>query len=398
MRPTISPRALPNPFFATQEDRVALARERYFEHGERPSGLVPEPVIQSWGRCLGASRDPGETLSFDPISKLRVATVLSRNRALVEAAADPIAELETVITGSQARVMLTSSEGVVVLASQPTAGDGPLLRSVARVGVSIGETTVGTGAPGVAVDTGEVCVVQGAEHFFRCLASLYCAAAPVRDASGRIVAMLDLSTEQGPFRFDAGAMAHMYATSIENRLLTRSARAQLLLRFQASPAMFDTPLEGLAGVDGKGRLLWFNGVGARLLGHPRVPEAGLEAEAVFGLDLPQLLALSHEGRARPRMLPCGLTLWMAVQLDVRDSRSAEDAAPAQPPALPHERSADTGPDAPPGPSPSLDEANRSLIEQTLARCKGNVSRAARVLGVSRGLLYRRLRQWGSVQG
>lgn len=46
-------------------------------------------------------------------------------------------------------------------------------------------------------------------------------------------------------------------------------------------------------------------------------------------------------------------------------------------------------------SPSLDEANRRLIEQTLAQCQGNVSRAARRLGVSRGLLYRRLREWGA---
>jgi hypothetical protein len=47
-----------NPFYATRQDRVALARERYFERGERPSGLVSEPVLQSWTRCLGASRSP----------------------------------------------------------------------------------------------------------------------------------------------------------------------------------------------------------------------------------------------------------------------------------------------------------------------------------------------------
>ncbi|MBN9320561.1 MAG: hypothetical protein J0H24_00090, partial [Delftia acidovorans] len=34
------------------------------------------------------------------------------------------------------------------------------------------------------------------------------------------------------------------------------------------------------------------------------------------------------------------------------------------------------------------------IEQALARCQGNISQAARMLGVSRGLLYRRLREWG----
>lgn len=182
------PAPLPsNPFYATRQDRVALARERYFERGERPSGLVSEPVLQSWTRCLGASRSPDEKISFDPVSKIRTATLLTHNRALIEAARDPIAELETVIAGSQARAMLTCSEGVVLIASRPTPGDGPLLLTAARVGVNIAEDAVGTGAPGVAVRTGEVCHVRGGEHFFRCLASLHCAAAPVRDASGRIV-------------------------------------------------------------------------------------------------------------------------------------------------------------------------------------------------------------------
>jgi transcriptional regulator of acetoin/glycerol metabolism len=41
---------------------------------------------------------------------------------------------------------------------------------------------------------------------------------------------------------------------------------------------------------------------------------------------------------------------------------------------------------------TLAQLSRHLIDQTLAACSGNVSQAARRLGVSRGLLYRRLRQ------
>jgi transcriptional regulator of acetoin/glycerol metabolism len=43
---------------------------------------------------------------------------------------------------------------------------------------------------------------------------------------------------------------------------------------------------------------------------------------------------------------------------------------------------------------SLQEANRQLIDRTLASCRGNVSRAARKIGVSRGPIYRPLRQTG----
>jgi DNA-binding NtrC family response regulator len=50
------------------------------------------------------------------------------------------------------------------------------------------------------------------------------------------------------------------------------------------------------------------------------------------------------------------------------------------------------PSAPADDAATLAQLSRQLIEQTLAACGGNVSQAARRLGVSRGLLYRRLRQ------
>jgi DNA-binding NtrC family response regulator len=45
-------------------------------------------------------------------------------------------------------------------------------------------------------------------------------------------------------------------------------------------------------------------------------------------------------------------------------------------------------------SMTLDEAERHLIQRALARCAGNVSEAARELGVSRSALYRRLQHHG----
>jgi transcriptional regulator of acetoin/glycerol metabolism len=43
---------------------------------------------------------------------------------------------------------------------------------------------------------------------------------------------------------------------------------------------------------------------------------------------------------------------------------------------------------------SLDEAEKVLIQKALGRCAGNVTDAARELGVSRSALYRRLSHHG----
>jgi DNA-binding NtrC family response regulator len=43
---------------------------------------------------------------------------------------------------------------------------------------------------------------------------------------------------------------------------------------------------------------------------------------------------------------------------------------------------------------SLEEVEAMLIKKALARCDGNVSRAADALGLSRSALYRRLEKYG----
>ena len=43
---------------------------------------------------------------------------------------------------------------------------------------------------------------------------------------------------------------------------------------------------------------------------------------------------------------------------------------------------------------TLDDAEKYLIQKSLARYSGNVSRAAEALGLSRSALYRRLQQHG----
>jgi DNA-binding NtrC family response regulator len=58
------------------------------------------------------------------------------------------------------------------------------------------------------------------------------------------------------------------------------------------------------------------------------------------------------------------------------------------------RAADLGLRPPPAPARledmTLEDAERIIIERALARCNGNVSQAARALGLSRSALYRRL--------
>lgn len=385
--PSDSAPGLPaQPFFTSPGQRVALARERFFGNGDRPTGLVSEAVIQSWNRCVAARRSPHWAVAFEPVTRSRLHAVLGRGQGLLQAAGDNIRKLEMALAGTSARVLLTDAAGVVVHATQAeTSASQPLLHRAARPGVNLSEGHVGTNALAVVVTTGEPVTVLGGEHYYECVHPLYCAAAPIRDGYGRLAGVLDVTIESRPFSFDASALVGVYATMIENRLLHAAAGDTLVLQFQVCSSMLGSPLEALAGIDGSGRLAWHNGTAQRLLGLQRgVPGAPPGVEPLFGASLEQLLARCASPEPAPLRLPNGLTVWLRARPPVNAAAQAEPAPPAEVPAG---AAAGTAPcDA------TLNQATGEVIARTLAECGGNISRAARRLGVSRGLLYRHLQR------
>ena len=284
-----------------------------------------------------------------------------------------------------------------------------------RLGVNLSEEAVGTTAPGIVAKTGRACSVMGGEHFFAGVRNMHCAAAPIRGVDGRLAGVLDISSEEQPFHFDAAALVALYAEALENRLLVAQSRDLLLLRLQVHPALLDTPGAGLVGVDEQGYVVWANAVAAGLLGrHAIHPPKRATLEEVFGLDYAAVSSLPRE-QARLVALPNGLSVWLLTQQRPRDGgqhlfaiESAIAAGPwsacepnhetsspnAEPPADLDEGdstclAAQTQASAPD--ASTLRECSRDIITCALRDCGGSVSKAAKQLGVSRGLIYRRLR-------
>lgn len=400
--PNAEPQLPAQPFFSTPQQRLALARQRYFEEGVRPSGLVSEGVIQSWARCLQARRRPHEAVAFNPVTTSRAHSALARSRLLLEAAAKELSQLESTLAGTTCTAILTDPQGVVVHATRTRQRDEQVLMPLAsRVGVCLAEDCIGTNAPGMTAHTGQPSVVLGGEHFFGCVQVMHCAAAPIRDVRGQVAGVLDLSSESQPFGFDAAAVVGLYATSIENRLLRAQSQEHIVVHFQTWPSLLGTPMEALAGIAPDGSVAWVNSAAARLLGHPH-PGARQLVEEVFGLEPRQLCALTRRPDATAHRLPGGLNVWLLARMQADDGlvRSFSlGAAGAVPPGLEmHTTVAGDGlahmPTAPARPSAgaTLRTAGQHLIEQTLADCGGNVSMTARSLGVSRGLVYRHVKK------
>ena len=362
------------PFFNTPVQRTRLARERFFDQGQRPTGMVSEAVIQSWTRCLGNGLQPQQRPEFEPVTRARSKAVLERGQPLLQAAAPELDQLDAMLASTGCKTLLTDRDGIVLRATPANAGAGALLDSIGRVGVYLGEPNFGSTAPGISLSAAQDCTVTGAEHFYGVLQLLHCVAAPVRDSLGRVVGVLDVSIDGKPFAFDALALVRLCTAAIENRLLSQHAGAQMVLCLQASPALLGTPLEGRAVVSDDGQVQGLNAAASRLLQRPG-EGSGADCEALLGLSIAQLDRLRIAAQPQPHHLPSGLRVWLrAERAEPADPRPAALALSGAPSAA------------------SLRATGDQLITATLRDCQGNVAEAARRLGVSRGLLYRRLQR------
>lgn len=387
----------------SRPDRIALARERFFEGGQAPTGVVSEAVFESWARCLRLHGNPNERATFQPVTASRTQLALMKNRPLRQAWLDEVPRLEAMLSTSNCTAMLTDATGVLIGSTCVGRSHEELMPVATRLGVNLSEDAVGTTAPGVVARTGKPVCVQGGEHFFDSVKEMHCAAAPIRDIRGQLAGVLDLSSERIPFAFDAAAVAGLYAGAIENRLLVAQSTEHLVVRFQVAHDLLDSAMVALIGIDVGGRIAWENGVARSLLGGRAHTAAQAERwlEPSFGLPWEQLVALPAAGAA-PLALPNGLQVWARAEMRAPDGRrglvagmSLPAVAP-EPPGIP-ELTAE--PTAEPMAEPVADaraakrlrESDLDLIRTTLQACGGNVSDAAKQLGVSRGLIYRRLR-------
>jgi sigma-54 dependent transcriptional regulator, acetoin dehydrogenase operon transcriptional activator AcoR len=187
--------------------RTRVAGQRFFENGERPTGLASEAVIQSWSRCLQLHQSPERRPEFNPVTASRVHAVLNRNRLLLQAAESEWQRLQHLLAGTSAVGFLVDAQGVAMHTTWPhPKPDERVMPSAARVGVNLGEDRFGTNAPGLAARTGGACTVMGDEHVAQSINGMHGAAAPVHDNQGRLAAVLDLTREGRPFGFDAAAV------------------------------------------------------------------------------------------------------------------------------------------------------------------------------------------------
>ncbi|MCU7373935.1 sigma-54-dependent Fis family transcriptional regulator [Paucibacter sp. O1-1] len=295
-----------------------------------PEGMPPATILDSWARCARA----GLAIDGAPQRQVVEGMELARRRehaALVRRLAQ--AELETLsqqIAGSNFLLAFADRDGVIL----DLYADNRFAMSDADAGILAGscwsEQLCGTNGLGTALATGAPVAVTGPEHYFLKLGDISCSAAPVRDALGEIVGVLDASSYYASRQQHTQVLVKMAATQIENSLLLQQMRSHLILALHPRAEFLATLSAGLLAFDERGRLLALNQRGAVLL-------SGLEArrgasfEELFGEPFDLMLARLHrqpELQLRDALGSSLVARVIARPLPQRPSSAAPSVAPA----------------------------------------------------------------------
>lgn len=307
--------------------------ERVLEATQSPSAAARSRIAASWNRsALKHGLDPAETRTPERIEL----ALLRHRRAAMEqflTVAGPRIDLLFSLVGqSGCGVFLTDVEGVI-LDQRLSESDTPVFE---KWGLSAGadwsEAREGTNGIGTCLMEKRSVIIHQDEHFYARNIGMSCIDAPIFGAEGEIVAAIDVSS------------ARADQTEGFNRLISaqvaQTARAIEEANFRA--AFPGTRIVVAESDDAQAATLLAIDNDDLVVGATR------EARRIFGMG--------PKGRLAPR--------------PAADILGRED-----------------------GPT-GFEKAERAAVIRALARAEGNVSQAARQLGVARATLYRRMKRLG----
>ncbi|TCM19834.1 GAF domain-containing protein [Novosphingobium sp. PhB165] len=309
-------------------------------HGEQvlrtvrsESAAALSPVAASWCRsALRYGLDPDGMPAVQPIEAAMLARIREASGALPLIAGPVIDTLFGSVARSGACLLLANGDGVVLDMRAGAADHAHFVSHGLAPGADWGEAREGTNGIGTCLVEQRPVTIRRNEHFASRNTAVSCMAAPVFDPEGRVMAALNVSSARSDLD---DAMALLVAALVHDA--ARTIERDVFCQSFADARIVLAPGER--------------------------PGGGPSLLAVDRDDL--VIGATRAARRR-------LGLEIGTMLDPRPLGDVL-GQPA------------TG---------GFDDGDRAVLRRALARAGGNVSAAARLLGIGRATFYRRMERVG----
>nr|WP_091297884.1 GAF domain-containing protein [Gemmobacter aquatilis] len=306
----------------------ARSHQAFVEAALAAGEAARSAIVASWSRSWRlhglepARRHPGDRLTGTEFAQLREAL-----EPMLNTARPSLDRLFQAVGGLGACVILADRNGVPMERRGNSGEDADFEAMGLWTGTLWSEAAAGTNGIGTCLAEGRAVTIHRDQHFLSANTALSCMSAPVHDAEGALVAVLDVSSAKPDLSEGVAALISHSVSDTARRIESDLFRA----------AYPEARLMIVPGLDrGAGALLAVD-ADELVIGATRA------ARAHFGL----------KGDLTSRPVPAADLLGIA--------------------------SAST-----------LEEGERAVMARALARAGGNVSAAARDLGISRATFHRKL--------
>lgn len=291
------------------------------------------PLAASWRRSLNHhGLHPDADTKAPRMGADDLAQARAENADLLAVASGELDRLFRLVGQAGCGVLLSDARGII-LDQRLGAGDqGAFVDWGLSMGADWSEAAEGTNGIGTCLAEARRVIIHRDDHFHLRNIAMSCIDAPIWGADGRLIGALDVSS------------ARIDQTEHFNRLIAAMV-AQTAAQIETS---------GFRAAFPKARIL---------VGH----DDHAEAAVLLAVDGDDLVIGATRGARRAFDLP------LAGRFDAIPAVDLLGRADGK---------------------AGFDGAERAVVKRALARARGNVSQAARALGVGRATLYRRMRRLG----
>jgi transcriptional regulator of acetoin/glycerol metabolism len=248
---------------------------------------VGAEIAASWRRCmfdysLDLHREPDAFV----LDQRTLAEYRARHEHLIQIASAEIDWLYDHMAMTGSALVLTDAGGILLYERVDPAVADDVRKAGLRLGADWSEPRQGTNGMGTCLAEDRPIIVHREEHFRSRLIGLSCTAAPIHDASGALVAALDVTTlnAQGTRGTQAHVLSlvHLSAKLIEKCLFLRHYQHGHVLRFHARPEFVNLQHDGALALGSDATVIAADDMALRLLGvEQRTKLIGRRIDEIF---------------------------------------------------------------------------------------------------------------------
>ena len=224
-------------------------------------------IEASHARCMEKGFRPENIFSTKVLQGKELAEKLEKNETLISTAAPFLQQLYDFVKGSEFFVILNDSEGCIL----KVFGDDKILSEAQKLkmipGAYMDEDNIGTNAMSMVLSEGRPVQVSAKEHFITAYHKWTCSAAPIKDADGRIIGIIDLTGFSQNVHLHTLGIVVAAANAVEKMLEVNDVNSKLVISMKQAETVFNSISSGILTSDLTGNINAINQHLTKMLGY-----------------------------------------------------------------------------------------------------------------------------------